>query len=226
MSAGSDGVIEVSNDGGKSWTRHTTKATAILYGATCPSVSMCKVVGTSSQRRAGIVVSTDDSGRTWHRQGAPSGTSDIDSISWPAARMCVTAGDKVSAHGESGVISVGTDGGRTWKKTVIPRSFVLDGVACPSVSRCTVAGFGSLPFQPTTPGVIVTSTNGGGSWAKAVVPTSFSALRSLSCTSSGACVAVGASGSVPNYEGFLLRERGSAASWQQLSFPGLSGKCQ
>jgi hypothetical protein len=112
MSAGSEGVIEVSNDDGKSWTRHTTTATVNLYGATCPSASRCVVVGTSSQRRAGIVVSTDDSGRTWHRQGAPSGTSDIDSISCPTTRMCVTAGDKVSAHGERVVISVPQDGER------------------------------------------------------------------------------------------------------------------
>jgi photosystem II stability/assembly factor-like uncharacterized protein len=235
-STGGGGVIEVSNDGGNSWAPHNTSAAMILYGATCPSVSMCKVVGTTSgpQRRAGIVVSTDDSGRTWHRLGAPSGTSDIDSISCPTTRMCVTAGDKVSAHfesgvvsvgknGESGVISVTQDGGKTWKNTVIPQSLLLDGVACPSVNRCTIVGFGSIPIRPTTPGVVVTTANGGRSWTKAVVPKGFYGLRSVSCTGSGACVAAGASGSIPNYEGYLLGVQGSAASWKQLSFPGLNG---
>jgi photosystem II stability/assembly factor-like uncharacterized protein len=222
MSAGSEGAIEVSTEDGKSWTRHTTNATVNLYGAACPSVSMCVVVGTGSQRRTGIVVSTHDDGMTWHRQGAPSGTSDIDSISCPTTRMCVTAGDKVSAHGESGVISVTQNAGRTWKNTVIPQALVLDGVACPSVNRCTVVGFGSIPFQPTTPGIVVTSTNGGRTWAKPVVPKGFYVLRSVSCTSTGACVAAGGSGSTPNDEGYLLGTRPSAASWKQLTVAGLN----
>jgi photosystem II stability/assembly factor-like uncharacterized protein len=233
MSAGDGGVIEVSSDGGKSWTPHTTSAATILYGATCPSVSMCEVVGTSGPQRAGVVVSTDDRGRTWHRQGAPSGTSDIDSISCPTTRMCVTAGDKVSAHGENGVISVPQDGengvisvtqdgGKTWKNTVIPQALFLDGVSCPSVNRCTVVGFGSMPIHPTTPGVVVTSTNGGRTWAKAVVPKGTYGLRSVSCTSTGACVAAGGSGSLPNYEGYLLGTRPSAASWKQLTVAGLN----
>jgi photosystem II stability/assembly factor-like uncharacterized protein len=222
ISAGGGGVIEVSSDAGKTWARHTTSAAAMLYGAACASARMCEVVGTSS-RRTGVVESTSDGGRTWHLQRALVGISDIDAISCPTTRVCVAVGDEVSAERETGVIVVSGDAGRTWKKTVVPKALFLDGVACPSVNRCTVVGFGSSPIQPTTPGIVVTSTDGGRTWARAVVPRGVYGLRGVSCTSTGACVAVGESGSPPSYEGFLLGTQRPVARWKQLTGPGLSG---
>ena len=226
--AGGLGVIDVSTDGGRSWSQHHVPSAAVLYGATCASSAVCEVVGTSI-RRAGLIVSTTDGGHSWHVQRPPHRSADLDAVSCPNTRTCVAVGDELPGGAvdgvgkEYGLIAVTTDGGRTWTARPDAHAIVLDGVSCSTATRRVVVGFTSNPIQPSTPGIVLTTKNGGTSWLRAGVPAGRYVLRSVSCIETVRCMAAGESGQYPAYQGVLMTSSDGGEKWRQLSAEALSG---
>jgi photosystem II stability/assembly factor-like uncharacterized protein len=220
--AGAGGVIDVSTDGGRSWSQHHVPSAALLYGVSCASAAVCEVVGTST-RRTGLIVSTANGGHSWHLQSPPSGAADLDAVSCSSPRTCVGVGDELARGKERGLITVTTNGGRTWTATTVTHAVFLDGVSCSTVNRCAVVGFASSPAEPSTPGIALVTKDGGSSWQRASVPAGRYGFRSVSCNESDRCVAVGESGHVPAYDGLVVASHDGGNTWRQLSPDGLGG---
>jgi hypothetical protein len=96
------GIVERSNDGGASWERLDTGVRSTLTAGTCPSPSVCWVVG-----GAGVVLLTTD-GRTWQRLSPPT----------PADLVAVEAGSdrRAVVRTAAGLRYETQDGGVTWTR--------------------------------------------------------------------------------------------------------------
>jgi hypothetical protein len=94
------GIVERSLDGGASWEPLDTGVRSILTAGSCPSVSVCWVVG-----RGGAVLLTTD-GRTWQRVSPPA----------PADLVAVDATDGTAAvvRSAQGQAFKTSDAGATW----------------------------------------------------------------------------------------------------------------
>jgi hypothetical protein len=96
------GIVERSTDGGATWQPLDTGTRAALTGGSCPSASVCWVVGP-----AGLVLVTADA-RSWRQ------------VPFPASHdlVAVEAGDARTAtvRGGDGQVHRTTDGGTTWTR--------------------------------------------------------------------------------------------------------------
>jgi Putative zinc-finger len=96
------GIVERSSDGGSSWERLDTGTRTVLAAGSCPSASVCWVVG-----RGGAVLLTTDA-RAWRRTSPPS-SEDLNAVD---ARDATTAVVQ-SAQGQAYQT---TDGGVSWTR--------------------------------------------------------------------------------------------------------------
>ena len=95
------GIVERSRDGGVSWERLDTGVRTLLVAGSCPSASICWVVG-----NAGVVLLTTDA-RTWQRVSAPT-AADLVAVDAQSDRRAVV-------HTAAGLQYETRDGGATWK---------------------------------------------------------------------------------------------------------------
>jgi hypothetical protein len=74
---------------------------------------------------------------------------------------------------------------------------VVDGLSCPVVSRCVIAGAEGVDSNGG-PTVVMVSTDGGGIWQLGRLPKALgdTALTAVSCATTHACMAIGSSDSV------------------------------
>jgi photosystem II stability/assembly factor-like uncharacterized protein len=104
---GDKGVVMISDDGGKTWTRQTLKKGWKYYDLY--SVAFARdgshgwVVGD-----AGVIFRSDDQGLTWVEQPGPAG---LDSA---LLKIAVADGQRFCASGEHGVLLCTADAGVTW----------------------------------------------------------------------------------------------------------------
>jgi hypothetical protein len=100
---GSNGWIQRSSDGGRSWTIQRSGVSVELVAGSAPSSGVCWVVGGS-----GVVLLTIDGGTTWRRVSFPEAT-DLRSVEATDSRVAmITAGD--------GRTFRTTDGGVSWQR--------------------------------------------------------------------------------------------------------------
>jgi hypothetical protein len=96
------GIVERSSDGGASWERLDTGVRSTLTAGTCPSASVCWVVG-----GAGVVLLTID-GRTWQRLTPPT-PADLVAVEAVSDRRAVV-------RTAAGLRYQTQDGGVTWTR--------------------------------------------------------------------------------------------------------------
>ncbi|MDA8184959.1 MAG: hypothetical protein M0035_11125 [Actinomycetota bacterium] len=149
---------------------------------------------------------------TWVSQTIPPPTSTTPSqsgymlqgISCPSATDCVAVGSTYAPapSGGSGVMITGaevllsTNGGQAWATGTAPSGASLTAVACPTSTTCFAAGNTTGTNSMPVP-IAAVSTDAGQSWTLQSLPASSSSstsevqLRSISCATATACVAVG-----------------------------------
>ncbi|MBJ7600091.1 YCF48-related protein [Candidatus Nephthysia bennettiae] len=203
LAVGYTGTIMITQNGGGSWQPLTPSKPGwddrnpssidTFFGISCPSVSVCYVVGTN-----GTILATRNGGKRWSVQD--SGTSEIlHQISCPMVATCFAVG----THGT--IVSTG-DGGDHW---AIQRSGIdnyLRGISCSSEQFCVAVGDNVDPLPdppPSTP--LLTTQDGGLHWTPQTVP-SADFMVGVHCPTTRECLAVGDHGAV-------LRTVDAGASW-------------
>lgn len=144
-----------------------------LYGAACPTVRTCYVVGEQY-----LILGSSDGGRTWVRQNQDytftSYGQNLIAISCPTERHCY-------AVGTGGIVVTTTDGGAHWSSLSSYGSGKdLTDVTCLTETMCYAVG---------KDGVIKITTNGGTLWQRRTVDTPY--LFSINCPAIRVCYATG-----------------------------------
>jgi photosystem II stability/assembly factor-like uncharacterized protein len=147
------------------------------------------------------VISTKDGGATWTLRALPvgnigqQGVPSFKGMACPSPNRCYMVGDETPGDGSpSGVISVSTDGGKTWTRPTLPAGTTsLNAISCAAPTDCVVVGGGIGPRGETLHDILATS-DGGQTWVSRPVPvatTSVLGLSSVSCPSITVCMATG-----------------------------------
>ena len=175
-----------------------------LYGASCPTISLCVAVGTDGD----IAVSTDPTGgpSAWEASAPVQTYVTLTSVSCPAVSLCVAVGNL----GQAFISSDPSGGPSTFTQvTIDPNDTYVDGtatdnmtaVSCPSISLCAAVDAG---------GEIVTSTDPtGGPSAWTITPVVSGSLNAISCPTISMCVAVN------NNAYVSTNPTGGASSWSE-----------
>jgi hypothetical protein len=204
-----------------------------LLGVSCPSASLCVVVGELDA----IVSSTNPTGgaSAWH-EARPTGEATTDchehwsppcqdpkarairSVSCPSVRLCVA----VTGEGYLYSTTDPTGPAEAWQTADIDgtgRDTHLLGVSCPTVTLCV-----AVSGERYTAGKVLTSTDptgGAGAWHVTQLDESLD-LRGVSCGTPTLCVAVA-------QQGRLLVSTdptGGPSSWTEVGTPGGPGDLQ
>jgi hypothetical protein len=196
-------LVFVSSDGGASWVSETVpNGTGMLLGVSCPSIHLCRAVGTSLPSSAPVppgrpppppemdVINSQSGGTSW-TTGASLATGVLTAISCPNARQCVAIGTGPNSPPE-GILT--TDGGATWSSTTLPhRIGYLSSITCPSSRDCVAVGATGNYSSVNATAAAAYSLDGGRSWSAGKLPGPKSTyLMDVACSSVTRCVAVGA----------------------------------
>jgi photosystem II stability/assembly factor-like uncharacterized protein len=215
----------ITTDGGSSWSVVSLPGPVVFAtrGLVCPTVQSCVLVGATSfatpaagsSAVSAAALYTTDGGRTWSPAVVPAALARIRAVSCADAAHCVAIANGPSAgsgmttpdpYGPSEALA-STDGGRTWLLTGSigspPASLV--SISCPTTTECWAVGMlGSS-------GVIVATSDAGATWTPVQLPTALTPAQrkatgllqldienvsSVSCSTSGTCVAIGLQGSL------------------------------
>jgi hypothetical protein len=214
-------VVLTTSDGGRTWARATLPAgVGMLTDLACPTSSHCvalawghdDVIIDGMPPSAGSfrfyptsVLTTDDGGTRWRRSATPplpaGDVASLSSVSCPTAQRCVVIGEQArivthdgayQTEDGTGLVLSSDDGGRVLTTSVRVQGIPV-AVSCSGPWRCLAIVQGALDAAPSL-------LTGGidGSWS----PHSQSGLPSgsggdpvsLSCPSSGHCLAAGPGG--------------------------------
>ena len=222
---------------GTSWRIQDTPNPAGTFGSvlrdvSCASASACTAVGSYDQGPFGPRAPLAEAwnGSRWSIQDTPSPAGAVDSglgpVSCTSASACIAVGG-YSTSGHAVLFAERWDGAR-WTVQAMPSpspgtSFaVLSGLSCTSTTACTaVGGYDNsahtlLAFAEVWDGT---------SWTLQATPSPagalYSFLRSVSCTSAGACIAVGDQATITSANA-PLAERWDGTHWSIQVTPSLS----
>jgi photosystem II stability/assembly factor-like uncharacterized protein len=151
-------------NGGLSWTKSSSRVAATLFGISCPTTTICYVVG-----EGGAIAKTID-GTHWTTMYAGS-SNNLFGISCPSATVCV-------ATQYQRPLVVTTDGGTNWVPHGDPSGF-LAGISCPTTSVCFAGG-----------SKLAASIDGGVTWSDQTPAGFTEGFQSVSCADTTNCVAV------------------------------------
>lgn len=215
---------------GSAWSLQTapspTEGTAqkAMLGVSCASATYCVAVGEAASKP----VAQQWNGTEWSLLSVPNPSgakgAKLMSVSCTSSTSCMAAGDYYETTSNEKTLAERWNG-TSWSINSSPnpseaKGFVnFTAVSCTSSTSCTAAGYyasgvsGGIPTENKT---LVESWNGT-EWAIQASPNpsgqAYSALLSVSCTSSTACTAVG--GSQPSLYSApaTLVERWNGSSW-------------
>jgi hypothetical protein len=190
-----------------------------LTSVACTSVSSCTTVGVSN---AGTLAERWD-GTRWRIQPTPHPAGAqftvLNTVACPSPSACTAAGFSIGRSGIPQTLAERWDGSR-WRIQPTPSRAggpnLLFGVACPSSSACTAAGFSA--GRSGIPQTLAERWNGS-RWRIHPTPNPAGAapshFGSVSCTSPSACTATGGAANLP------LAERWDGATWRIQHTPNL-----
>jgi hypothetical protein len=224
-------VVETLADG--TWTASTvpsptgtTNPNAELNAVDCPSDGSCVAVGatygpTGGQGQALVETLADGS---WTASvppapvpASPKAEADLNAVSCPAVGSCEAVGSYASRKISLGLVDTLANGSWTASEVPAPGSATEDDalgdVSCAAVGTCEAVG--TYGNEEVLEAFIATLSNG--SWTESEAPapkkSEEASLSSVSCPSSGGCVAVGSfigtpgsTGEVPIGNYFLTQQ--------------------
>jgi hypothetical protein len=219
---------------GKAWSVEKTPAPAktqdsFLYGAFCPSASVCLAVGSADTSSGSRPFAQRWNGHTWAIETAPSPAgateSELTGIWCLSARACVAVGS-----GSSGIVTTTLaltwTGSASWSVTstpnlVEPQASVLNGVSCTAADHCLAVGDYANPAG-TRP---LAELWNGTAWTIVATPspagTQAASLAGVSCAATDDCVAVGTS--FNGTENVTLAEAWNGTTWSITPTPNVAG---
>ncbi len=218
---------------GSSWTPASTPdpagaSASELLGVACQSADACTAVGfsTSTTGATSTLVETWN-GASWTIRPSPdppgTSASGLQAVACPSSGTCQAVGESSGSTGGLTSFAEGWDG-TTWSIESVPQpagstGSRLLGVACPAVGACTaVGGYGSGAGV----GLTLAETWNGATWSIQSTPdpagTTGSGLLGVSCTSAGACTAVG-SDDTGTETVLTLAEMWNGTGWSIQSTP-------
>jgi len=211
-------VIAATVNGGRTWTTQPLApgtAPPALTGVSCPGAKVCMAVGsTGANPGTGVVLTTQNWGKTWTPSVPPAGSIAVTSVKCTTAADCTV----VASDGTADWSALTSNFGQTWLRQGTLPAGMGGGLtlSCAPTGTCLVAG-----FTPTTAGhgqgALALSTNGGMTWVSATVPPGVGLLRSAACTSSTSCLAAGTTSTtvsdVVPAKGLLLNSTNGGMTW-------------
>jgi photosystem II stability/assembly factor-like uncharacterized protein len=184
-----------------------------LSSISCPSQSVCEVVGSSGNFSDGVIFKTSDAGRQWIRLFFVPNVL-LESITCPSISFCVAAGISPSALSpvltipevSGGSIWTSDDSGARWTRGILPRGRVpaIGGVYCSAAGDCLAAA------ESVSSSEILRSTNYGASWSVASTLPRGLTLFTVTCASRSLCIAAGARDST---RGEIMRSTDGGSTW-------------
>jgi hypothetical protein len=162
----------------------------------CVSASACEALGTTGRAAVAStsIITESWNGKSWRMVPVqkPGPTTTLNAVSCLTAKSCMTVGTRNTASGAQAVAERWN--GARWRivTTRDPATFtVLAGVSCPAPGNCTAVGsYSRTRFAVPTP--LVEHWNGSRWSVVTVKGPRNSALTSLSCPTTTACTAIGA----------------------------------
>jgi hypothetical protein len=201
----STGVVMVTSNGARTWTRQVVPAAISLWGVSCFSASRCVAVGESTSGTTGEILRTADGGAKWVQSRTPA-ISYLDAVHCVSAEFCVAVGASIVTT---------TDGGVHWRSAPLPSGvWYFGGVTCTSMSDCLAVGT-TTASNPVA--ITATTTDGGADWIGRGIGQPFvdSSLAAVSCWTVSDCTAVGSS----DNGGLALTSTDGGDSWTLASLP-------
>lgn len=169
-----------------------------LESVSCVSALHCLAVGeylepAPTDTRPGVVVATNDGGKSWARQ-VTTMTGELVSVSCANAFRCIAVGLAGQNGSRIGSFALTTDnGGRSWtNRAIAGTTLTLSAVSCPTSQACVAVGSTTAAVGSGNPVALVT-TDDGARWRRAVAPGHDIALNNVSCPDAEHCVATGTS---------------------------------
>jgi hypothetical protein len=202
---------------------------AALRGLSCSSARACTAVGGygTALRPSGLTLGESWNGTVWTVRVTPSpagaNASQLEAVSCRSARACTAVG----AYDENAAV---TDtlaevwNGAAWRVQATPNpagatDSYLNGVSCASARACTAVGGTS---NATNGGLPLAEAWNGARWSVQAVPgppgDTAATLYAVSCSSPGACTAVGFARNSAQLP-VAFAERWNGARWQVQSLP-------
>jgi hypothetical protein len=222
---------------GATWTLQTPPnvsggRNSVLKSVSCPTVGGCSAVG-SFVNSAGFEVTLVEhqQSSTWVVQPSPNASgatlSSLADVSCVSSSMCIAVGDYQTPDGRLASLAEGWDGVR-WSRQLTPnpagmQTGGLAKVSCPTTSTCVAVGEAFIPGSGDLP---LIERWDGGTWSvqSAALPAGvdFGMLHAVSCSSPGACTAVGFYGLSDGTQVPLI-ERWDGQAWNLQDSPDASG---
>ncbi len=213
--AAGDTAIEVSQNGGSTWTSEAEPDYVDLQAISCANASDCVAVGNGGIGTDDGILATTDSGAQWFAEPLPApALNGVSGVSCSSRVDCVAVGE--SSSGDEAAAFT-TDGGQLWTiSNIVATSIgnVLTSVACYTTNDCVAVGHGG---SSTT---ILRSTDGGQAFDADNSPTGAGPLDTVSCVVAPVavdCVAVGAADS--GTTGTVL-ESSDGSNWSNVAVSG------
>ena len=119
------GDVVVTTNGGTNWTTENAPAGfGEINAISCPSATMCTVVGYGAPINLPVMAATTNGGMSWTNQNLPPGLIQLPGISCPSTTTCSAVGAWTgaaapSAEEDAAVITT-TNGGANWTSESIP----------------------------------------------------------------------------------------------------------
>jgi hypothetical protein len=185
-----------------------------LTGIDCTSATSCEAVGQFVNGATTETLAEGWNGGTWSVQTTPNPSgatsSQLSDVSCTSATQCEAVGQFFNGA-TTETLAEGWNGS-TWTLQTTPNpsgatSTVLNGVACPSASKCEAVG----DSESSSTTVTLAEVWNGSTWANQTIADpsgTFNELNGLSCPTKTACMAVG--------EGFAERWNGTNWAVQKI----------
>ena len=190
-SGGSRLVVEVTMDGGATWTEAAALPSGLVSTSrlSCSDARNCALLGLDGAG-VGSLIETSDAGQTWSVNRGPTGTSaysEIGGLSCSSTADCVTVlGDPVS--GSQAAAFRTTDGGQVWSQSSLPAGMMPDSLSCDTAGDCVAAGLGATQTGNSVP-IAEAAYSSGSGWTESKLPPGAGSIGALSCFGSSDCLA-------------------------------------
>lgn len=188
-----------------------------LNGVSCTSISFCVAVGNTTPNGESRTLVESWNGHRWTRVPSPnhgSGSNVLKAVSCSSPSFCMAVGFSV-VEGEWATLAEKFDGSR-WTLTLTPfgsggsfllSPFELTSVSCASAEFCMATG----DYFQQTHDIPLAVVYSNGHWRQVPIPDE-GIPRSVACTSTAVCTAVGPSGA-----SHPLAERYVRGTWSQVA---------